>query len=129
MINKQIPQDYDVFIAIFWSVLGTPTERAPSGTMEEFQLAKARHDSDPNSVKIMIYFKDAPLQPSQLDLDQLQRVQKFRSSLGEEGALYRQFIDVDEFESLVRRHLEQYVQDWRHREESSTSPHSGTGLL
>lgn len=129
VINEQVSQDYDVFVAIIWSVLGTPTGRALSGTVEEFQLAKDRHDSDPSSVKIMIYFKDAPLQPSQLDPEQLQLVKQFRSSLGEEGALYRQFVHVDEFESLVRRHLEQYAQDWRRRDEKATIQHSETGQL
>lgn len=129
VINEQISQDYDVFVAIIWSVLGTPTGRAPSGTVEEFQLAKDRYDSDPSSVKIMIYFKDAPLQPSQLDPEQLQLVKEFRSSLGEEGALYRRFVHVDEFESLVRRHLEQYVQSWIRRDEEVTSQQPGADQL
>src|SRR5882757_6446254 len=35
VINKQIPDDYDIFIGILWCRYGTPTQRAESGTIEE----------------------------------------------------------------------------------------------
>ena len=59
----------------------------------------------------MIYFKDAPLAPSQIDPDQLARVQRFRSSLGNEGGLYWNFGEIDEFERLVRLHLTRQIQE------------------
>src|SRR4051794_22722397 len=38
VINRQIGE-YDIFVLILWSRLGTETERAPSGTVEEYRMA------------------------------------------------------------------------------------------
>ena len=70
VINAQIPTDYDLFIGIMWCRYGTPTGRAGSGTIEEFQRAKNRYDAEPSSIQLMFYFKDAPIPPSKLDPDQ-----------------------------------------------------------
>ncbi len=105
VINEQIPNDCDLFIGIMWCRYGTPTGRAGSGTIEEFQRAKARYDADSASVKIMIYFKDAAISPSRLDLSELAKVNDFRQSLGKEGVLYWSFTSEDQFETLVRTHL------------------------
>jgi len=115
VINQQIPDDYDLFIGLMWYRFGTPTGRSGSGTQEEFKRAKERFDSDSSALQLMMYFKDAPapLPPSKLDHNQLAKVGEFRSSLGEEGALYWSFVTVDEFEKLVRLHLTRFVQAWR----------------
>ena len=115
VINGQIPQDFDLFIGLMWHRFGTPTGRAGSGTVEEFQQAKERYEADPNALQLMIYFKDAPVlvPPSQLDPEQIDRVSKFRSSLGEEGGLYWSFQTADDFEKLIRIHLARYIQTWQ----------------
>lgn len=113
VINQQIPQDYDVFIGIMWHRFGTPTGRAESGTEEEFTRAKARWDADHTTLNLMIYFKDAPLSPSQIDPLQLSRLTEFKKTLGEEGALYWPFKSVDDFETLARMHLARVLQEWR----------------
>ncbi len=115
VINEQIPQDFDLFIGIMWYKLGTPTSRAESGTIEEFQRARERYDANPDALQLMTYFKDAPVPvpPSQLDHKQLEGVSRFRSSLGEEGGLYWSFQTIDEFEKLVRLHLTRHIQRWR----------------
>ena len=88
VINEQMPDDCDLFVGIMWCRYGTPTARADSGTVEEFERAKARYDNDPNSIRVMVYFKDEPIPPSRLDPEQLAKVNAFRNSLGDEGALY-----------------------------------------
>ena len=112
VINKQIPQDYDIFIGIMWHRYGTATGRAGSGTVEEFQLAKERYDNDPDKVKIMFYFKDGPVSPSKLDPDHLIQINEFRKSLGKEGALYWSFNSLEEFERLIRLHITRRVQEY-----------------
>jgi len=67
LINKQIGDDFDIFLGLMWGRFGTPTERAGSGTEEEFIRAKQRLERNPDAVKIMFYFKDAPLPPSKID--------------------------------------------------------------
>ena len=112
VINEQIPDDFDIFIGIMWYRFGTPTEHAGSGTVEEFERAKSRFDADNTSVRLMIYFKEepAPIPPTELDPEQLERVSNFRSTLGEIGGLYWTFRGIGDFERQVRLHLTRYIQ-------------------
>ncbi|MBK8260000.1 MAG: DUF4062 domain-containing protein [Nannocystis sp.] len=114
VINEQIPDDFDIFVGLMWYRFGTPTGRAGSGTIEEFERAKTRFDRKTDDLKLMIYFKDAPapIAPSKLDYGQLAKVAEFRSSLGNEGGLYWAFKTTDEFEKLIRLHLTRRVQGW-----------------
>ena len=113
VVNQQIPPDYDIFIGILWSRVGTPTDRAESGTIEEFWRAKERYDEDPHSVTLMLYFKEAPVPLSQIHPEQIQAVRDFRDRLGEEGGLYRKFETISEFDSAVHLHLARYLQGKR----------------
>jgi hypothetical protein len=124
VVNSQIPDDYDLFIGLIWYRFGTPTGRAGSGTIEEFQRAKKRFDVDPSALQLMIYFKDAPvpLPPSKLDHTQITKVAEFRSCLGEEGALYWPFLSLEDFEKLVRLHLTRHVQAWRTKHIVGSTP-------
>jgi hypothetical protein len=115
VINEQIPDDCDLFIGIMWCRYGTPTGRAGSGTVEEFDRAKARFDSDPDSVRLMVYFKDESIPPSRLDPEQLAKVNAFRASLGNENVLYWKFDGIEQFEKLIRLHLTRQVQSWNNR--------------
>ena len=64
VINEQIPDDYDLFVGIMWCRYGTPTGRAGSGTVEEFERAKARYDADKNSVQLMVVLRMKPFHPA-----------------------------------------------------------------
>ena len=112
VLNRELPDEPDIFIGLMWSRYGTETGRAGSGTEEEFRWALERYKQDPKSVRIMFYFKDAPLVPSAIDPDQLSRVQEFRASLGSEGSLYFQFGTPEEFERLLRIHLSRQIQEF-----------------
>ena len=112
VINEQIPTDYDIFIGIMWCSVGTETCSASSGTIEEFERAKERYDSDPDSIRIMFYFKDAPPATlSDIDPHKLQRVKEFQTSLGKAGGLYWRFKTEEEFEKMVFLHLTLYISD------------------
>jgi hypothetical protein len=63
----------------------------------------------------MIYFKDEPVAPSQLEGSQLTRVAEFKRSLGEQGGLYWPFQSPEDFANLVRMHLTKVVQEWRNK--------------
>ena len=112
VINDQIDDNYDIFIAIFWSKAGTPTETADSGTIEEFDRAYQKYLKDKTAVEIMIYFKDQPISPSKLNIEQLSKLQNLKTSLGEKGGLYWTFEDSKEFETLLRVHLSKVAQKW-----------------
>ena len=122
VLNSQLPDDPDIFVGLMWGRYGTSTDRAGSGTEEEFQRAFGRFQKDSTSIKIMIYFKDAPIAPSQIDPKQLARVQDFRSSLGDEGGLYWNFGKEDEFERLIRIHLARQIQEFSGGQQGKAMP-------
>ena len=112
VINQQVNDDYDIFIGLFWGRVGTPTKRALSGTIEEFERALAMYNDNNDSVDIMLYFKDAPIKPSKLDSDQFKELMKFKDTLGELGSLYWSFDSMNDFEVTLRTHLSLAMQKW-----------------
>jgi hypothetical protein len=110
VINRQIGDGYEIFIGLMWGRFGSPTNRAESGTEEEFERAMARRSGSPASVTIMLYFKNAPIAPSEIDPIQIGKVQDFKKRVSKElGGFYHQFDSTDEFASKVRIHLIQLV--------------------
>jgi hypothetical protein len=112
VINKQIGDSYDIFLGIMWGRFGAATARAESGTEEEFARAHERLRNGDN-VQIMFYFKDAGISPSQMDGEQIVKLQAFKKQIADEfGGLYQQFETTEEFQTKARIHLSKVVQDW-----------------
>jgi hypothetical protein len=111
VIDEQIGDEYDIFIGILWTKFGLPTSDASSGTEHEFRRAYSRYREDPRSVKIMLYFKDGDVSPSQIDAEQLLKVQQFKKEVGTLGAFYQTYRTPDEFVNLVRVHLAMEAQE------------------
>lgn len=110
VVTRQLGDNYDIFIGILWHRFGTPTPRADSGTAEEFERAHKKYQSDPESVGIMFYFKTAPpASLTDIDPDQLVKVNNFKSRLGAEGHLYWSFKDSEDFARFLRMHLPQQM--------------------
>ena len=112
VINKQIGSAYDIFIGVLWKHFGTATPRATSGTAEEFEAAYARHKVSPASIRVMVYFRMARVELNEIDTKQLDALRDFKSKLGPRGVLYSEYFERDEFETLVRDHLQRMVQEW-----------------
>ncbi len=113
VINEEIADDYDIFIGIMWQRFGTPTTRYGSGTVEEFERAYERYKRNPDEVKIMFYFKDAPPNSiSAIDPEQITAITKFKKSLGDKGTLYWTFQNREDFASLLRMHLVRQLQSF-----------------
>ena len=111
VVNEQIPQDYDVFVGIFWHKIGSPTRRSESGTVEEYERAKARFDQDPESVRLMLYFKDSPpLSMDNFDIDQFKKVKDFQQRV-EEEVVYRKFMNADDFANTIRVDLTKLIHE------------------
>ncbi|CAN5752483.1 hypothetical protein BH23GEM5_BH23GEM5_13260 [soil metagenome] len=113
VINQAIGDDYDIFIGLMWKRYGTPTGRAGSGTVEEFERAYRRYVEDSSQIRIMFYFKDTPVSPSELDPVQLAKIIEFRAQLRSLGGVDWGFISRDEFGSLLRVHLSSQIQHWK----------------
>jgi tetratricopeptide (TPR) repeat protein len=109
VINQQI-DPYDVFVGVMWKRLGTPTHRADSGTVEEFERAYSLWQEHRRPA-LMFYFSRAPFAPTDLEeLAQVERVLRFKQMLEAKGGLYWEYDRADEFETLVREHLYHEVQ-------------------
>ncbi|HJQ35129.1 MAG TPA: DUF4062 domain-containing protein [Pyrinomonadaceae bacterium] len=108
VINKQIGDEYDIFIGLMGTRFGTQTPRAGSGTEEEFNRAHERYLSDPSQLRILFYFKNSPVLPSDLDPDQFKRAVEFRNRLRSEG-LFWTYETAKEFRTFVSRHLQQHL--------------------
>ncbi len=121
VINRQIGDEYDIFMGILWTKFGSPTPRAESGTIEEFERVLKRWEKDPKSVSIKIYFKDEALSPSAIDGNQLIKINQFKERVSKIGGLYHKFTTTYEFEKMIRIHLGFQIQEWRKRLENSTS--------
>lgn len=119
VINKQIGDDYDIFIGVMWKKFGTPTKRAGSGTEEEFERAYKRYKGD-NRLKIMFYFNQDSI-PQDADLEQFSKVKEFKRKVSDLGGLYWLYSGSSNFEDLLRRHLTNCVLDLRKSQESNDS--------
>jgi len=110
VVNSQIDNEYDIFIGIMWTRFGTNTMRAGSGTSEEFFNAYSKFKEDPNNLRIMFYFKDEPILPSQIIPEQILSIQQFKAQLAQLGSFHWSFNNRDEFQQLIRIHLSRQVQ-------------------
>lgn len=87
LINEQIAEmsKYALFVGIMWNRLGTPTSRATSGTVEEFERAvqASKQNGQPD---IWFYFRDSA---SKLDtedqLEQRKKVLAFKEEVKANG--------------------------------------------
>lgn len=108
VINRQIG-DYDVLVGMMWKRLGTPTNRAPSGTVEEFERAYNAFKKYKRP-QIMFYFRITPFYTTDLDeIAQFVKVIEFRKKLEKLGVFYGEYPDTLEFERRIREHLTRQI--------------------
>ena len=109
VINSQLPFDYDVFLCLFWTRIGTPTKRSKSGTIEELEIALKKKENGEN-VEIMGYFKTEP--PASLNelTEQYFEVKKLQSEFGK-NCLYKEFTSTDKFSEIFRINFTNYLND------------------
>jgi len=87
LINEQIAAmgEYSLFVGIMWNRLGTPTPRAASGTVEEFERAVAAF-AQHGQPDIWFYFRQAPATlDTDEQLEQRKRVLEFRKHVEANG--------------------------------------------
>lgn len=114
VINTQIADDYDIFIGIMWNRFGTPTNRAESGTIEEFNRAFDKKQSNPNSIDVSFFFKTTPpLSLKDIDIESLSKVRQFQERISNQGVYFREFNQSDEFEQLLRLSLISIIKEFK----------------
>lgn len=98
VVNKQIVDQCDILIGIFWTRLGTPTNKESSGTVEEIK------NFIRNNKPAMIYMSATPIVPDSIDLEQYQNLKNFKSELFKSGVI-EIFDNIDDFRNKVENHL------------------------
>lgn len=96
IVNRQIQLDYDIFVCLFKNRIGTPTKRAQSGTIEEYERAKMYRISRPD-LSIMAYFFTQEQNHSEID--------EVKKMMENDGALFWEVENLDIFENAVFRHF------------------------
>lgn len=90
ILNEQIVDSCDLGVAVFWSRLGTPTDKHPSGSVEEIYRLRKK------GAPVMVYFSKAPIQQDALTDDQFESLQQVKSQLQKDGLLdsYSNILDL-----------------------------------
>lgn len=99
-INRQLVDEADMVVAVFWSRFGSPTKAYGSGTEEEIE--RMLNAGKP----VMLYFIDRPLPMSLIDGEQITKIQKFKKKHQDDG-LYVVLQDEAELALRLRDELEQ----------------------
>lgn len=104
IINKDIGDDYDIFLGIIWKKFGTETAVAQSGTEEEFLRALKRFHNKEN-IQILFYFKSEAIPLDDIIPEQIAKIKNFKEILKENNVLYWNFNSSEELISHLRIHL------------------------
>lgn len=107
VINKQIGDNYDLFIGIMYTKFGTPTNRAESGTVEEFENAYKKA-LELKNMEILFYFNEAPTILSRIDIEQYIKVDEFKKNVVGKKCMYSVYNGAKDFEEKLRNHLNIY---------------------
>ena len=94
IINRQIVDQCDLVVGMFWTRLGTPTDAAESGTAEELDRA-----GDAGK-RILLYFSNVPVAPEKLNLDEYRRLEEFKTRTYPNG-LVEKYDRLTEFRSKL----------------------------
>ncbi|WP_295747824.1 hypothetical protein [Undibacterium sp.] len=99
IINKQLVDDCDLLVGIFWTRLGSPTGNAESGTVEEIE--RIAQTGRP----VMLYFSKAKQDLDKIEIDQLQKLRDFKNKTFP-NALVESYADHVEFKEKLSKQLE-----------------------
>lgn len=104
LINKQLLENADLLIGIFWTRIGTPTGKAQSGSVEEIE--KHINSGRPT----MLYFSDKPVVLNSIDSKQYKALTKLKKEYQKKG-LIQTFDSLSDFENKFRRELSMKIND------------------
>jgi hypothetical protein len=104
LINKQLVQQCDLLVGVFWTRLGTNTGVAESGTVEEIE--EFRKHGKP----VLLYFSSVPVIPESIDHEQYQKLVAYKKTLQDQGIVFS-YDSVGAFRELLQRHLASTIGD------------------
>lgn len=101
LLNKQLLDESDAVIAIFWTRFGSPTEDYESGTKEEIEKMLEREK------QVFLYFCEKEVKMENVNSEQYQKLKKFKKEYQEKG-IYKTYESLDEFEKVLTNDLNKY---------------------
>ncbi|OLT59536.1 ATP-binding protein [Moorena bouillonii] len=118
-LNSQIGnmEGYELFVGIMWNRLGTPTPRAESGTVEEYERAVAAFEQD-GKPDIWFYFREAAASlNSESELEQRMKVLAFKKKV-QSKALTHDYKKPIDFRNRFRQGLSLWLSRWEKTEDT-----------
>jgi len=104
IINAQVLNRCDLLVGVFWTRVGTPTDRHLSGTVEEIEEHIAA------GKPAMLYFSSQPVVLDTVDIEQFNRLKAFKTSCQSRG-LYQTYDNHGEFKEKFYRQLQLKVNE------------------
>lgn len=99
VINRQVVDNCDLMVGIFWTRVGSPTGKANSGTIEEIE--RVATSGNP----VMLYFSKAKQDPEKIDVDQLAKLREFKKKTLP-NALVESYTNIIEFKDKLTKQIE-----------------------
>jgi hypothetical protein len=103
ILNRQIVDQCDFAIAIFWTRIGTHTGVAPGGAVEEVQRFMG------NGKQVMFYFSNVAYRRKDVDPKQINALDQFKESL---PALVQEYDERHEFSKHLVHQLDLNLKRW-----------------
>jgi hydroxymethylpyrimidine pyrophosphatase-like HAD family hydrolase len=113
-INKQIVDECDFGIAVFWARLGTATDSERSGSVEEIKRLCDRGQP------VLVYFSTAPVPQEALNDSQYTQLQTFKQEQ-RESAFPGSYKDLDDLREQFMLHLTSTVAKLLEKERTKLS--------
>ncbi|MDX5868493.1 hypothetical protein SIL80_21925 [Bacillus cereus group sp. BfR-BA-01119] len=97
VLNRQFVRECDILVGIMWTKVGSPTQKANSGTLEEIEeFIKTRKP-------IKMYFSKASL-PHDVNTVELEKLRTFKKTYQNQG-IYKDYEDLKELKEQVMKDL------------------------
>jgi len=97
-INKQILNESDLLIGVFWTRIGTNTKEYLSGSVEE--INKHIESNKP----VMLFFSNMPVTPDSIKKEQYDKLLVFKAECQEKG-LVNSYDNIEDFTKKFRSQL------------------------
>lgn len=114
VLNEQLrPEDQDLFVAIFWSKIGSPTPRDKSGTLEELNAALESY-SQRGRPTVKVYFSQKSY-PQSVKPEDIKAIQDLKKDLQTKG-LYEEFDGLSDLHARLSGGIKKYINDQQEKE-------------
>lgn len=101
-INRQIVDESDMAVALFWNRVGDETKNNISGTVEEIEkLCK-------QNKQVFLYFSSKPILANNLDINQFERLQDIKKKY-QNSSIYKEYSTINEFKNIFENEFNLYV--------------------